>query len=241
VIIKKLINLFINKNKLCYTPNQHAPKPSIKISANEIYVNGYQEYIITKNSIKPSSSSYDLTKKTDLLSKYYKGEFIKGKTFLDLGSASGYFTFMAILNDCKNATAIDIDKEHLKIMETIKKEYNINNINIISENIDNYDGSADIVNALSIIHWIFSCTSILGSMNNMISLLRNMTKEVLFIEWIDTSDEAIKYFKHLDYNKKNTDQSYNYENFIFELNKQFSSVEMIGETRNTRKLFKANT
>ena len=78
-------------------------------------------------------------------------------------------------------------------------------------------------------------------MDNMISLLRNMTKEVLFIEWIDTSDEAVKYFKHLDYNKKNTDQSYNYENFIFELNKQFSSVEMIGKTRNTRKLFKANT
>ena len=76
-------------------------------------------------------------------------------------------------------------------------------------------------------------------MENMISFLRKITGEVLFVEWIDPSDEAIQYFKHLDYNKENTDNSYNYDNFIFELNKQFSSVEMIGETRNTRKLFKA--
>ena len=72
----------------------------------------------------------------------------------------------------------------------------------------------------------------------MISCLKKMTREVLFIEWIDPSDEAIKYFKHLDYNKKTSDNSYNYENFISELNKNFTSVEMIGKTRNTRKIFK---
>ena len=240
MIIKKLINLFINKNKLCSTPNQHAPNPGIKIMDQKIQVNGYQEYTINRDFIEPSSSSYDLVEKTNLLNKYYQIEFLQNKTFLDLGSASGYFTFMAILNGCKNATAIDIDDGHLEIMKTIKQEYSIDNINIVSHNIDSYNGNADIVNALSIIHWIFSCTSILGSMENMISLLRKMTKEVLFIEWIDPSDEAIKYFKHLEYNKKNTDQSYNYENFIFELNKKFSSVEMIGETRSTRKIFKAN-
>ena len=66
-----------------------------------------------------------------------------------------------------------------------------------------------------------------------------MTNEVLFVEWIDPSDEAIKYFKHLDYNKKLVDDSYNQESFISELNKNFTSVEMIGNTRNTRKIFKA--
>ena len=66
-----------------------------------------------------------------------------------------------------------------------------------------------------------------------------MTNEVLFIEWIDPSDEAIKYFKHLDYNKSLVDNSYNYESFISELNKNFASVKMIGDTRNTRKIFKA--
>ena len=240
MIIKKLINLFIDKNKLCFTPNQHAPKPSIDICEENIYVNGYQAYSLTKKSVKPSDLSYDLTKKTNLLADYYQTQFIKGKTFLDLGAASGYFTFMAILNDCKNATAIDIDQNHLKIMNTIINEYNIKNIEIICGNIDSYDDKADIVNALSIIHWIFSCTSILGNMGNMIAFLRDLTKETLFIEWIDPEDEAIKYFKHLDYNKQSTDESYNYHNFISELNKRFNLVEMIGETRSTRKIFKAS-
>ena len=40
-----------------------------------------------------------------------------------------------------------------------------------NDNIDNYNDSADIVNALSIIHWIYSCTSIFGSMENMILCL----------------------------------------------------------------------
>ena len=240
MIIKKLINLFIDKNKLCSTPNQHAPASSINICEKNIYVNGYQEYRITKKNIKPSDLSYDLTKKTNLLAYHYQRKFIQGKTFLDLGAASGYFTFMAILNGCKNATAIDIDKNHLEIMNTIVNEYNIKNINIVCGNIDSYDGNADIVNALSIIHWIFSCTSILGSMENMISFLRQITNEILFIEWIDPNDEAIKYFKHLDYNKKSVDESYNYQKFLLELNKNFSIVEMIGETRSTRKIFKAS-
>ena len=240
MIIKKLINLLSNKNKLCSSPNKHAPKPGIKLINDKIQVNGYQQYWISKKSIEPISSSYDLEKKTNLLSKYYSREFVKDKTFLDLGAASGYFTFMVILNKCKHATAIDIDKEHLKIITEISKKYNIKNIDVISENIDNYNGKADIVNALSIIHWIYSCTSIFGSMKNMILCLKNMTNETLFIEWIDPSDEAVQYFKHLDYNKKMVDDSYNYKNFISELNTNFTSVEEIGETRTTRKLFKAD-
>ena len=35
------------------------------------------------------------------------------------------------------------------------------------------------------------------------------------------------------------DDSYNQESFISELNKNFTSVEMIGSTRDTRKIFKA--
>ena len=239
MIIKKLINLFINKNKLCSTPNKHAPKPSMQVIDGIITVDGYQQYIIDNNKIKPIASSYDLKEKTSILNTYYSSDFIKDKTFLDLGAASGYFTFTAILNGCKHATAIDIDDNHLQVIKNISKKYNLKNITIISDNIDNYKGNADVVNALSIIHWIYSCTSIFGNMGNMILFLKKLTNKVLFVEWIDPSDEAIKYFNHLDYNKSMVDDSYNYESFLSELNKNFTSVEMIGKTRTTRKIFKA--
>jgi len=240
VIIKKLINLLSNKNKLCSNPNKHAPNPGIKLINDKSCVDGYQEYWFDGKTIGPIDSSYDLKEKTTLLSEYYSNEFLNGKTFLDLGAASGYFTFMAILSKCKHATAIDIDDTHLKIINELAIRYNIDNITIISDNIDNYDGNADIVNALSIIHWIYSCTSIFGSMKNMIQFLKNITNETLFIEWIDPSDEAIKYFKHLDYNKSMIKDSYNYENFMSELKKNFHSIEELGKTRDTRKLFKAS-
>ena len=239
MIIKKLINLFINKNKLCSSPNKHAPKASLSVVNGNVQVDGYQQYIINNYRIKPLSSSYDLKDKVSILDKYYTNEFLGNKTFLDLGAACGYFTFSAIFNGCKHATAIDIDNSHLKIINDISERYNISNITILSQNITDYRSKADIVNALSIIHWIYSCTSILGSMKNMIKFLRSITNEILFIEWIDPSDKAIKYFKHLDYNKKKVDNSYNYENFILELNENFTSIEMIGNTRNTRKIFKA--
>ncbi len=240
MIIKKLINLLSNKDKLCSNPNKHAPKAGIKLINDKIQVNGYQKYWIDGKTVEPIASSYDLEKKTNLLSEYYSSEFMQDKTFLDLGAASGYFTFMAIFNKCKHATAIDIDNNHLAIITNLSNRYNIKNITTIFDNIDNYDGKADIVNALSIIHWIYSCTSIFGSMKNMILCLKNMTNQTLFIEWIDPADEAVKYFKHLEYNKSTVEDSYNYENFISELKQNFNSVEEIGNTRNTRKLFKAN-
>ena len=119
MIIKKLINLLGNKDKLCSDPNKHAPKPGIKLINNKHYITGYQEYWIDSEIVDPIDSSYDLKKKTTLLSDYYSNEFIKGKTFLDLGAASGYFTFMAILNKCKHATAIDIDEKHLEVIKNI--------------------------------------------------------------------------------------------------------------------------
>ena len=177
MIIKKLINLFINKNKLCSNPNKHAPNPSMKMVLGYIEVDGYQQYKINKTTIIPGKFSYDLEKKASILEKYYTKNFIEHKTFLDLGAACGYFTFTALQNGCKHATAIDIDDNHLQIIRDISNKYNMNNITIISDNINNYNGPADIVNALSIIHWIYSCTSIFGGMQNMIQFLKKITTE----------------------------------------------------------------
>tara|TARA_Y100001970_G_C14112065_1_gene791441 strand:- start:476 stop:1201 length:726 start_codon:yes stop_codon:yes gene_type:complete len=239
VLIKKLINLFINKNKLYSNPNKHAPKPNIKALKDGFKVTGYQEFEINQKNIKPISTSYDLENKDAILCNYFSKDKLNKKTFLDLGAACGYFTFLALINGCKHATAIDIDRKHLEIIDKIARTYNINNLTTSSCNISEYKGSADIVNALSIIHWIYSCTSIFGNMENMIKFFQNITNEILFIEWIDPSDEAIQYFKHLDYNNSRTDDSYNYDSFVTELNKYFSSVSIIGNTRSTRKIFKA--
>ncbi len=56
--------------------------------------------------------------------------------------------------------------------------------------------------ALALIHWIYSCTYAFGSLDEAVSFLKKLTKQSLFIEWIDPSDSAIEFFKHT---KRKTD------------------------------------
>ena len=69
--------------------------------------------------------------------------------------------------------------------------------------------------------------------------LRQITNEVLFVEWVDPSDEAVQYFQHLDFNKHTISETYCYENFLSELKQNFAYVSKIGKTRTTRRIFKA--
>ena len=105
-------------------------------------------------------------------------------------------------------------------------------------NLSDWTQPKDYVNALSLIHWVYSCTSVMGSMDKMIKFFANITKKNLFIEWIDPKDEAIKYFGHLKYNKSFSDNSYTKEYFLDSLNIHFDSVKFLGESRkNTREIY----
>ena len=219
-------------------PNKFAPKLHLDIKENYIKVNGYQKYIIYKNKIIPDRYSYDLMEKYKLLKKVFK-EDLSGKTYLDLGANSGFFTFYAHQQgaECK---AIDMDSNYINILDKISRYFDYNII-IDKINIADYKKPADIVIALSLIHWIYSCTSIYGSMEELVNFFRSITKEYLIIEWIDPLDEAIQYFNHLEYNINFSDSSYNHEEFLKQLKKYFSSIELLGKTRhNTRMIYKVS-
>ena len=241
LIINKMIDIIFSrlssKPSIYLYPNKFAPKSKIEIKEDFINVNGYQKFIIYKNKILPNGDSYDLVNKYNLL----KEDLIKklsGKTFLDLGANSGFFTFLAHQNGA-TCTAIDMDNEYIEIIKKITSHYNYN-IRIQQTNISKWNESADIVYALSLIHWIYSCTSIYGSMSKLIKYLRSITNEYLIIEWIDPTDDAIKCFKHINYNKKLSNKSYNHGEFINQLNNNFSKINKIGITRQkTRVIYKA--
>ena len=98
----------------------------------------------------------------------------------------------------------------------------------------------DIVMLYAVIHWIYSCTSDFGSLRNIISFLSNICNETLFIEWVDPSDVAIKYFKHINFNPDTQTEPYDKEHFVRALHENFPYVKNIGKVRNSREIWVAS-
>jgi P2-related tail formation protein len=134
--------------------------------------------------------------------------------------------------------AVDLDVNYTELMNQAVRHLNFSQLKVHTQNVSEWIEPADVVNALSLIHWIFSCTAVMGNMEAMIQFFRNLTRNILVIEWIDPEDEAIKYFNHLDYNVNFSDESYNRESFVTSLEDKFNDVKSLGYTRKpTRELF----
>jgi SAM-dependent methyltransferase len=237
--VKRWLSSLKRKPNIFKQPNRHAPKPWIKSTINSVTIGGYQEFTITKDSITASTDSYDLARKFELLSSVLSNDFLKGKSFLDLGAAGGFFSFLARQRGA-SVNAIDMDADYTSLMNKAIGKLNYSKLYVHTQNVSEWSIKADIVNALALIHWIFSCTSIMGNMDSMIKFFKGITNELLIVEWIDPQDEAIKYFNHLDYNVNFSDDTYNRDAFMESLKMHFSNVQSLGFTREpTRELFLA--
>ena len=228
-----------DKESIFDDPNRHAPAAKIKLSQESAEVSGYQHYSLRKNRIVAEAGSYDLEEKARMLSTVLNEENLRGKVFLDLGAAGGFFTFHSAIMGAE-AIAVDMDKMHLDVVRQAARHLRFDNVRIENANIADWEEQADFVNALAIIHWVYSCTAIMGSMDAMIAFFRKLTRNTLIIEWIDPSDVAIRKFGHLDFNRSASDGSYTRDNFVKSLEKQFSKAISLGESRkDTRELFVA--
>jgi len=215
--------------ELYKTPNKYARAVRLSKLVDGFEVIGYQSYVVGKDYITVNSKKYDI------IYPHLNGN-LNSKTFLDLGGANGLYSFLANFEGAK-PTIVDIDKEHLDIVRTISEEYGFD-IDIIEKNVTDIDMKSDVVNALALIHWIYSCTSTFGSLDKAIKFLSDLTNEILIIEWVEPTDGAIQFLKHIKFNEESIEEPYNFDNFIKALEKYFSEVEHIGDVTNTRKLYK---
>ncbi|MBK8619807.1 MAG: protein kinase family protein [Anaerolineales bacterium] len=98
---------------------------------------------------------------------------------------------------------------------------------------------ADVVVALALVHWIYSCTALIGSLDAVVEKLAGLTKYMLIVEWIEPEDAAIQFFHHLDWNKDIAYEPYTREVFYTALTRHFKRVVEIGPVSPTRKLYAA--
>lgn len=211
-------------------------RPNLKQVDNSMIMSGYQSFKIDNKEIIPTSNSAIL--KFDLIKNTIKQD-VFGKTVSDIGCANMFFGLFAHLNGATDVVGVDLDIDYINMLNQIINHFKFQNVSIKNINATEYKTPADTVFAFAIIHWVYSCTGFLGSLENVVKHFKAITKQCLYIEWIDPSDDCIAdMLHHLDYNKEFSVQDYNKENFVRYLNDNFTSVSFVGKTKATREIYR---
>ena len=180
-----------------------------------------------------------LEKKGNYWNLILRQDILQDRTIADFGANSGFFCFLALNNGGKKAIALDMDEDYLRMVQRAKSKYGYNNLEVIRSNTEDWNEPSDIVFALALIHWIYSCTATFGDLNGIIEKFAKLAKYMLIVEWVEPDDPAIDFFHHLDWNEQVRRGPYTLKAFEDALSKNFARYQCIGSITPTRKIYVA--
>ncbi len=222
------------------TPNKYALLGQFKIIGENIEVKGYNCYTVSeKRIISNDYSALDIKRK--ILLPYFTRDKMEGKTFLDLGASTGFYSIWSYQNGGK-PIAVDMDLNQLNVLRDVSLWFGFSIKTQISL-VQDWVEACDIVNALALIHWIYSCTASMGSLDNVIGFLAKLTKETAFIEWVDPSDISFGFLRekeghsHVEFNSQIIKEPYNKVLFTKALEKYFERNTCVGKVSSTREIY----
>ena|GEM_PF-3585338 len=178
-----------------------------------------------------------LTSRAKLLRRFFSPAHLLNRSFLDLGANAGFFSLWAARNGAQ-VTSVDMDAQYLELLRSLAS-FRESPIRIQQSSAENVTEPADVVNALALVHWLFSCTASFGTLERVVDFLAGLTREMLFIEWIDPADAAIQRFGHTSYDSAAVEGAYTREVFLNALRARFPKLYRLGQSKPNRELFVA--
>ncbi|HTL29490.1 MAG TPA: class I SAM-dependent methyltransferase, partial [Tepidisphaeraceae bacterium] len=221
-------------------PNKFARPAGVQFFDRSVaLVRGYQEFVVTRYTAAPVNTDPKLFRKWELLRKYFRPRFLARRILLDLGANGGFFSFLAAQGGADRVLATDIDARYLEMIRDTSAALGIPRIETVEQNVADRSEPADIVLALALVHWIYSCTAILGSLDAVMERLSRLCRYMLIVEWVDPTDSAIQSFGHLDFNRAHAQSPYTRQQFEYALSHYFARWEVIDAVSPTRALYAA--
>ncbi len=132
-----------------------------------------------------------------------------------------------------------MDETYLTIMKDAARKLGFDRLEVVRTNFSEWNRPSDIVLALALIHWVYSCTALFGSLNSIITRLAELTRYMLLIEWVDPEDPAIGFFHHTDWNRGSIRAPYTRTAFEAALSRHFARHQSVAEFSSTRRLYVA--
>lgn len=229
--------IYLDKKRQNVNGSQ-SEKSICTINDSIINMNGYQNFSIINDMVVTSCSKikHQLNIIKDI-------DYSSSKTIIDIGCSNGFFAFWYLMNfSDKHITFMDHDKECINNIKLVLEKINTSNYAILNQNFNIFienDIKYDTILMLSIIHWLYSCTTTICCLNDIIKRIRNKNNKQLIIEWVDNTDAAIKSFNHISYNHQEHRSPYNLETFLQALNTFYTKVEFLKYTndQNSRSIY----
>lgn len=221
-----------------HRPNKYAEVSAYFSRPDEIEVRGYQSFKINRETKIPVAINLPLIEKNNVLNDWFKPNWLKQRSFLDLGGNNGFFALRALEAGATGATVLDIDSAAMENVRKLSGELSLLNLRAAQTNVKDYNQPADVVLALALVHWIFNLTTGYGSLGVCLEHLSFLAKDALIVEWVDPSDIAISSFAHLS-GDKTPDGLHEYTEafFIEKLKALFDEVHLVGGLTATRRVY----
>jgi hypothetical protein len=223
----------------CQDPNRRARPARLEIHDGVAVFHGYQEFEATRSGVRVLEEDTILERKRRLLAPFFCPRYLRGRVLLDLGANGGFFCFWGLQSGAAGAIALEMDDQYVAMLEQARSHLQIGNLKVVKGIVGEWGTSAEVVLALALIHWIYSCTEAFGSLDAVVERLAALTGYMLVVEWIDPRDPAIEFFHHLEWNPQAARGPYTLEAFEASLARHFERFELVGEASETRRLYVA--
>ena len=224
---------------ICDDPNKHARQPSIEFGPESAVIHGYQQYRLTRAGPSPLREDEQLRKKQQLLTPYFTQSMLTRRSFLDLGANGGFFSFWSLIKGAERAIGIDMDPQYVEIIRKAGLHFEFTNVKAIRGNVVDQTQPEDVVCAMALVHWIYSCTAVMGSLAAVVKYLAELTKYLLLVEWVAPDDPAIQFFHHTEWNQGFVTGPYTEAEFFDAMNSSFARIELVGQVTDTRRIYAA--
>jgi hypothetical protein len=209
----------------------------IQLSSNIVQVCGYQGYSISpKNFLEIAHVHY---LKYQLI-RPYLNLYDHNNSMVDIGCSAGAIGLQAIFDGFQYVNFVDHDEEYINIIKSCLRHMRAVDAKTYVSSVSNFSGAFDIGLAFALIHWIYSYSEKMGSLDGAISLLHNISPSTLFIEWVAPNDPAIRDAQHIKQNSEIITGSYTKENFVKALKLRYKIVKKIGDVNTTREMWYAS-
>lgn len=225
--------------RLCTTPNQHARPPRLSLTASSASFSGYQDYVLTRHGLHVMPVDGSLARKHDLLKPVLAPSLVAGRTVLDLGANSAFFSFLALQEGAAGATAVDLDAAYVAQVAHAARALGFDGLSVAHANISDWREPADVVIALALVHWLYNCTSAFGTVGAVVRHLAGLARHALIVEWVEPDDPMVTFFGHLEWTGDAPAGPYTRKAFERELASHFARLETIGDVSATRRLYVA--
>jgi 16S rRNA G966 N2-methylase RsmD len=219
-------------------PNKYAEPSGYTNIAGEIEVRGYQSFKVNAIDRVPHPINQALIAKDEILRPWFLPKWFKNRSFLDLGGNNGFFSLRALQEGASQGVVVDIDKNSIENVRKLSADLMLPNLEGFLANVKDLTKPHDIVFALALVHWVFNLTTGYGSLAVCLEHLARLSRDALFIEWVDPEDEVIRSYNHLTAdNEPKGINEYNEEFFLQKLRSLFDEVSIVGNVSSTRRIY----